>query len=140
MKKIEDLMQEHLADLLCVYLKVYKYHWNLKGENFISIHRYYQEIFEYLVEVIDETAERMRVLGIYCPCSTLEIAKYSKIDEQEGFTLSVDETIAIVSKDLELLIQNILNICKASDDASVGLFNNHELALSKMVWFLSSSL
>jgi len=137
---LEKELQVHLSDLFTLYMKVYKFHWNLKGENFLAIHRYYNEIFDYLATVIDETAERMRALKIYAPCSCVEYCELSKIEEVVGYTMTLEETIAEVIKDLKTINGNLESLYKALDDSSVSLFTNHELQISKQIWFLESSL
>jgi starvation-inducible DNA-binding protein len=135
---LEKELQVHLADLFVLYMKVYKFHWNLKGETFLELHKYYNKIFDYIADVIDETAERMRALKMYAPCSCMEYCELSKIKEVSGYNLSLQESMGEVIQDLNTLNSNLDSLYKVLDDASVSLFTNHSLQFSKQIWFLES--
>ena len=137
---LETMLQKHLADLFAVYMKVYKFHWNLKGGCFIGMHTFYGDVFDRLADMIDETAERMRQLRMYAPCSLMEYAALTKVQEVSGFSLDFEATVAEVHKDLSMLEKNLLELYTFLDEGSLALLSNHELILAKDRWQLESSM
>jgi starvation-inducible DNA-binding protein len=135
---LEKILQVYLADLFVVYMKVYKYHWNVKGEGFLSVHSFYNDVFESLSEIIDATAERMRQLNFYAPCSAMEFCSLTTIKEEQGFSKSVDDTLVDVVADLTSLGTSLQSLYKVLDEGSLGLFTTHDLILSKHQWFANS--
>ncbi|HET9052991.1 MAG TPA: ferritin-like domain-containing protein, partial [Cyclobacteriaceae bacterium] len=47
-----------LADEFVLYAKTLNYHWNVEGNNFMEMHKFYENQFEQLDEIIDSVAER----------------------------------------------------------------------------------
>jgi len=54
-----------LADEFVLYTKTRNYHWNVKGSNFMEMHKFYETLYSELEEVIDVIAERIRSIGHY---------------------------------------------------------------------------
>lgn len=128
-----------LADTFLLYMKVYKFHWNIKGENFISIHKLYNDLYEYLYASVDTIAERMIGLGYYAPCSCIEFVKLGKIVEKEGFDSTIEETISEISNDLGTLIKDLADSYSILDEATVSLLTSFELEIAKFKWLISSN-
>ena len=137
---LEKTLQVHLANLFVVYMKVYKYHWNIKGEGFLAIHKFFNDVFNSLSEIIDETAERMRQLNLYAPCSCVEYCSLSTIKESSGFNVSIEQSIKDIADDLDTLNNGLQVIYRVLDEGTLALFTNHDLILSKHRWFLTSML
>jgi starvation-inducible DNA-binding protein len=62
-EKLIGLLNARLADTIDLYLQTKYAHWNVKGPNFIALHKLFDEIAEELNEYIDEIAERATALG-----------------------------------------------------------------------------
>jgi len=45
-----------LADEFILYAKTRNYHWNVEGNNFMEMHKFYESQFEQLDEIIDNVA------------------------------------------------------------------------------------
>src|SRR6478609_6624946 len=54
-----------LADEHVLYIKTRRAHWNVEGPDFLSIHRFFEEQYKQLEEIIDDVAERIRTIGHY---------------------------------------------------------------------------
>ncbi|MCU0317685.1 MAG: DNA starvation/stationary phase protection protein [Fimbriimonadaceae bacterium] len=61
--KICDVLYLVLADTYALMLKTQNYHWNVRGENFASIHAMTEVQYTELFAAVDEIAERIRALG-----------------------------------------------------------------------------
>ncbi len=60
---IAELLNTLLADEHILYTKTRNYHWNYEGDNFMEMHKFYEGQYEELAEMIDEIAERIRIIG-----------------------------------------------------------------------------
>lgn len=52
-----------LSSWTVFYQKAHTYHWDLKGENFLSLHKHLETLYEESVKHTDEIAERLRQIG-----------------------------------------------------------------------------
>ena len=52
-----------LSSWTVFYQKAHTYHWDLRGENFLSLHKHLQTLYDESVEHTDEIAERLRQIG-----------------------------------------------------------------------------
>jgi starvation-inducible DNA-binding protein len=67
LSKAAIVLSGFLADEFLLYLKTRNAHWNIEGSDFHSMHKFFQGQYEQLDEIIDDAAERIRVLGHYAP-------------------------------------------------------------------------
>lgn len=59
------ILNANLADFYLLLIKTKKYHWDVVGPQFRSLHELWEEHYLALTQNIDDTAERMRALGGY---------------------------------------------------------------------------
>lgn len=52
-----------LSSWTVFYQKAHTYHWDLRGENFLSLHKHFEKLYNESVEHTDEIAERLRQIG-----------------------------------------------------------------------------
>src|SRR5271166_420719 len=62
---IAELLNVLLADEFTLYAKTRNYHWNVAGPSFSEMHKFFEGQYEELDEIMDEVAERVRMLGHY---------------------------------------------------------------------------
>ena len=65
MQAVADKLQVLLADEHILYTKTRNYHWNVVGDNFHEMHLFFEGQYGELAEIIDEIAERIRMIGHY---------------------------------------------------------------------------
>ena len=70
-----------LADSYTVYLKTHKYHWNVTGPMFQTLHVMFEGQYTELALAVDEIAERIRALGTLSPGSYREFGSLTSIPE-----------------------------------------------------------
>ena len=58
-----------LAENTTLYLKSLVFHWNVKGEQFYSLHELFEKHYRELAEANDAIAERLRTIGEDVPLS-----------------------------------------------------------------------
>lgn len=138
-----DLLNRDLSDAYLLLIKTKKYHWDVVGPQFRSLHTLWEEHYEALTINIDKTAERVRTLGGY-PVGTAEgFLKNASIKEHSGDIPTAYGMVENLVVDHEQVIRNLrdhIDNCseKFSDqgtaDFLTGLMEQHE----EMAWMLRS--
>lgn len=138
-----DLLNRDLSDMYLLLIKTKKYHWDVVGPQFKSLHTLFEEQYTLLTQTIDSTAERVRALGGY-PVGTAEgFLKYASIKEDAGNLPTAYGMVENLVNDHEQVIRNLReHIDKAGDDFHdqgtadflTGLMEGHE----EMAWMLRS--
>lgn len=138
-----ELLNHDLADAYLLLIKTKKYHWDVTGPQFRSLHQLWEEHYEALTQNIDAVAERVRALGGY-PIGTAEgFIKYATIKEHIGDLPLATDMVARLVDDHEQIIRNLrehINQCdeqfkdQGTADFLTGLMEQHE----EMAWMLRS--
>lgn len=138
-----ELLNHDLADAYLLLIKTKKYHWDVVGPQFRSLHQLWEEHYEALTVNIDKIAERVRTLGGY-PLGTAEgFLKYASIKEHIGDLPLATEMVARLVDDHEQIIRNLrehIDQCdeqyndQGTADFLTGLMEQHE----EMAWMLRS--
>ena len=56
-------LNQNLADVQVLYVKLHNYHWNIKGPHFWGIHNVTEGYYDYLAKQYDDIAERILQLN-----------------------------------------------------------------------------
>lgn len=138
-----ELLNCDLADAYLLLIKTKKYHWDVVGPQFRTLHELWEEQYEALTESIDSMAERIRALGGY-PVGTAEgFLKHGSIQEHSGDIPAATEMVARLVSDHEQIIRNLrdhIDQCseefhdEGTADFLTGLMEGHE----EMAWMLRS--
>jgi starvation-inducible DNA-binding protein len=137
------LLNQDLSDLYLILVKTKKYHWDVVGPQFRTLHQLWEEQYESLTETIDSCAERIRTLGGY-PVGTMEgFLKLASIKEHPGDIPNATEMVSRLVQDHEQIIRNLrqhIEQCSESfhdegtADFLTGLMEQHEA----IAWMLRS--
>ena len=138
-----QLLNQDLADFYLLLIKTRKYHWDVVGPQFRTLHQMWQEQYEALTENIDACAERVRALGDY-PLGTAEsFLKHTSLQEHPGDLPTAQEMVERLVIDHEQIIRNLrqhIDLCsqqfhdEGTADFLTGLMEQHE----EMAWMLRS--
>jgi starvation-inducible DNA-binding protein len=93
-----------LADAVLLYTKTRKFHWNVKGNSFMELHKLFEKQYNQLEEAIDEIAERINKLGTNTPGTMEEFLKMTNLKEGPGKYPSQGEMLKELLKDHETII------------------------------------
>ena len=144
-KGVIDLLNIDIADLYLLLIKTKKYHWDVVGPQFRTLHQLWEEHYETLTMTIDKTAERVRTLGGYPIGSAEEFIKHSTIKEHPGDLPNTNQMVENLVGDHEQVIRNLrehVDQCAeefhdaGTADFLTGLMEQHE----EMAWMLRSFL
>lgn len=141
-KPVVDHLNELLANYHIHYQKLRGCHWNVKGQNFFTLHIKFEELYNNAVITIDELAERILTLG-KPPVSTFaDYIKTSQIKEINTIGLKDTSMVKALIDDMATLIsleRDIMEISeKAGDDGTNDMINKFMQFKEKNTWMLRS--
>ena len=91
---VVNLLNQDLSDAYLLVIKTKKYHWDVVGPQFRTLHQLWEEHYEAISENIDAYAERVRALGGY-PVGTAEgFLKHATLREHPGDLPNANEMVA----------------------------------------------
>lgn len=138
-----ELLNRVVADSYLLLIKTKKYHWDVVGPQFLTLHQLWEEHYEALTENIDSCAERIRTLGGF-PVGTAEgFLKLASIKEDAGTVPTATEMVSRLVDAHEMVIRNLrkfVDQCseefhdEGTADFLTGLMEQHE----EIAWMLRS--
>src|SRR5437762_13554040 len=88
--QVSDLLNNRLAEAIDLQTQVKQAHWNVKGPQFIALHKLFDEINDAVVEYVDLLAERVVQLGGTAEGTARAVAERSELPEYP-LTISTGE-------------------------------------------------
>lgn len=143
--KVADSLNRLLADEHILYVKTRNAHWNVEGPDFSSKHKFFEEQYLQLADIIDAVAERVRSIGHYADASLQRFLKLTHLSEKTGELNTSAGFIKDLLEDHESIITFLReNISRFADDWHdqgtsdfiTGIMEAHE----KMAWMLRAHL
>lgn len=143
--EVAQSLSKILADEYVLYTKTRKAHWNIEGPDFYNKHKFFEEQYNQLDEIIDEVAERIRKLGHYAPASLKEFLALTHLSEDDRQKNDSQGYLKMLLADHESILihlrENINNYAGplkdlGSSDYITGLMEKHET----MAWMLRAHL
>ena len=93
---LAELLNQNLATLADLYSQTKHAHWNVKGPQFWSLHKLFDELAEGVEEHVDEVAERLTALGGVAKGTVRMAAESSKLEEfPDGIQSGMDVVKAL---------------------------------------------
>ncbi|MCU0552630.1 MAG: DNA starvation/stationary phase protection protein [Leptolyngbya sp. Prado105] len=138
-----ELLNRDIADSYLLLIKTKKYHWDVVGSQFRSLHKLWEEQYEALTEAIDQYAERVRALGGYPVGTAQGFLDLAELEEHPGQVPLATDMVSRLVLDHESVIRNLREqVDRCSDefhdegtaDFLTGLMEQHE----EMAWMLRS--
>ena len=142
-EEIRGALSKFLADVYAIYLKTQKFHWNVKGDQFFSLHLMLEKQYEEMAEEIDEVAERIQTLGFTVEASFGIFKDLTTIPE-EGNIGSAKEMLELLIQGHEVIVRNGRYLAtmaeKHADVATVDMMGRRIGGHEKILWMLRSHL
>ncbi|HEX9711313.1 MAG TPA: DNA starvation/stationary phase protection protein Dps [Actinomycetota bacterium] len=79
--QVAGLLNERLADVIDLATQAKQAHWNVKGPQFIALHKLFDEIHDAVQEYVDLLAERVVQLGGIAEGTVRIVAERSELTE-----------------------------------------------------------
>ena len=128
---------------LTLYLKTHKYHWNVTGPMFQTLHLMFEAQYTELAMAVDEIAERIRALGALSPGSCREFTALNSVGEDEDEP-NASEMIRRLVKGQETVVRTARAAFpaaeQAGDQATIDLLTRRMQVHEKAAWMLRSLL
>jgi starvation-inducible DNA-binding protein len=141
---VTQLLNERLADLIDLHLQTKQAHWNVKGPNFIALHKLFDEVADEVEEHVDDVAERITALGGTAEGTVGAVAKRTQLpaypvtisagrDHVEAFSTA----LATVAKAVRAAIDKSAEL---GDADTADLFTGISRDIDKKLWFVEAHL
>jgi starvation-inducible DNA-binding protein len=141
--KVANGLSRLLADTYSLYLKTHKFHWNVQGQMFQTLHLMFETQYTELALAVDLIAERIRSLGAFAPGSYSEFAKLTSVKDSAGRPNARD-MIAELVHDHETVIRGARSLFpeaeSAGDQSTLDLLTQRMQLHEKTCWMLRSLL
>lgn len=132
---VSSLLTAVLADAMVLYSKTRKFHWNVKGNSFMELHKLFEAQYTQLEEAIDEIAERINKLGSPVIGTLKEFIENSSLKETPGKNPDQNGMLKELLNDHETVIKALRKHIEDCDekykdavtaDFLTGLMAQHE--------------
>lgn len=131
-----------LAESYTLYLKTHKYHWNVTGPSFQTLHTMFETQYSELALAVDEIAERIRVMGQKSPGSYVEFAELSKVKDDPQSGISASDMVKNLLADHEQVVRTAKEMLPlldgANDEGTNSLLGARIEYHEKTAWMLNS--
>lgn len=140
---VVELLNRDVADAYLLLIKTKKFHWDVVGPQFRSLHQMWEEHYQALTTNIDAMAERVRTLGGFPVGTAQGFLSNASIKEQPDNIPLATEMVGQLVDDHEQVIRNLrehVDACseqfhdQGTADFLTGLMEQHE----EMAWMLRS--
>lgn len=141
MKKVE-LLNKYLSNLAVLIVKLHNLHWNVVGQQFMSIHSFTEGQYDTYFGYYDDVAEALKMQGQRPLVRMKDYLAVASIQELEDKNFSPCEVLSIVKADMEemnQLAKEIREVAGEEDDFAVSnMMEDHIAANKKQLWFIES--
>ena len=129
-----------LADVFALYLKTKNFHWHVSGPHFRDYHLMFDEQADQIFGITDAIAERVRKIGGKTIHSVAEIARTTRVLENEKDYVEPSDMVAELrddNKDLVARLRATHEVCSEHNDvASTSLVGQWIDDAERRHWFL----
>lgn len=143
-RRVVEGLSIYLANLNILYVKLHNLHWNVVGIGFFDLHEKTGELYEAIAQQLDQTAERIKMLGCYPPASMREYIEIGTIEELPSENFSTPCVAKIILDDfctMLKLVRRIDSVNKETPDScTAGLLGDAMCFFEKHIWFFKAYL
>ena len=140
--ELNALMNQRLADAVDLQSQVKQAHWNVKGPNFIGLHKLFDEVDEAVESYVDLIAERIVQLGGIAEGTVRVAASRSRLPE---YPLDIADGTAHVEALARALstfgqtARTTIDETDALDDKDTAdIFTEISRGIDKWLWFVEA--
>jgi starvation-inducible DNA-binding protein len=140
--QVAELLNRRLADALDLQSQCKQAHWNVKGPQFIALHKLFDDVYADVTEYADLLAERIVQLGGVAYGTVRDVAEASEMDEYptsissgEDHVKSLSAAIAAFASRMRLAIGETDDL---DDAATVDICTEITRGADKWLWFIEA--
>ena len=139
-RKMIELLNQQLADVLDLGLQAKQAHWNVKGPHFIGLHELFDKLAEGLAELTDDIAERAIELGGVALGTIQIVTKQSRLAAYPLNISSGEDHVVALSSALANFGASTRDAIdtagKGGDADTADLFTEVSRGVDKLLWFV----
>ena len=143
-KEMITMLNQELADMSDLYSQTKQAHWNVKGEQFISLHRLFDEFAAALTDYVDDIAERSVQLGGTAMGTNRMSAAETRLKEYPSEAMDSMEHVQQLVERYAMVAAStraaIDTADKAEDVDTADLMTEISRGMDKWLWFLEAHL
>ncbi len=141
---VAESLQRNLATTISLYLKLKKFHWDIRGRHFRDLHLAYDEFIEKIFPSIDIQAERLVMLGGSPVAAPSDLARYSVVQVPTETIHDAREQLTALVDDFTRVARGYRDDSKAVDDAedpaTADIYNAILHIIDEVRWMLQATL
>ena len=141
---LNNAINVYIANIGVGYIKLHNLHWNVVGSQFKAVHEYLESLYDAFADVLDETAELLKMAGAQPVGSLKGYLAIATIKELGDEAVDQKKALEITLADLETLRDQAAAVRALADKDDVfgvaNLMEDHVTNYAKQIWFLRSML
>jgi len=138
--QVAELLNRRLADAIDLQSQCKQAHWNVKGPQFIALHKLFDEVYADVTEYVDLLAERIVQLGGLAHGTVRDVAEASSLDEYPTNIATGEDHVKNLSAALAAFGSRIRVAIGETDDlddaASADICTQVSRGIDKWLWFV----
>lgn len=138
------LLNARLADVIDLQLQSKQAHWNVRGPDFIALHKLFDEVAEKVEEYVDEIAERITALGGIAEAGLSLLAERTQLPPYppkiDASLAHVDALATALASFGKLAREGIDTADEAGDAGTADLFTQISRGIDQQLWFVEAHL
>ncbi len=142
--ELVELLNRRLADCIDLQTQTKTAHWNVKGPNFIALHKLFDEINEAVENYVDLIAERAVQLGGVAEGTVRVVARRSELEEYPLDIASGERHVEALSNALAAFGERARRAIDRSDALAdrdtADIFTEISRGIDKWLWFVEAHL
>jgi len=140
--QVIDLLNQRLADAIDLQLQAKQAHWNVKGLQFIALHKLFDEIYGAVEDYVDLLAERIVQLGGVAEGTGAIVAERSELPQYPLNLSSGEQHVWALSNALARFGERIRRTIDETDDLgdvdATDICTEISRGVDKWLWFVEA--
>ena len=140
--QVADLLNRRLADALDLQSQCKQAHWNVKGPQFIALHKLFDDVYQDVTEYADLLAERIVQLGGVAYGTARDVAETSELDEYPNSISTGEDHVKSLSAALAAFGSRMRRAIDETDElddaATADLCTEITRGTDKWLWFVEA--
>ena len=137
-----EMLNQRLADAIDLQTQCKQAHWNVKGPEFIGLHKLFDEVNEAVEEYVDLVAERAVQLGGVAEGTARIVARRSELDEYPTSAVTGPDHVDALSSALAAFGENVRRSIdemeELGDADTMDMLTDISRGTDKWLWFVEA--
>lgn len=138
------ILHKRLADAIDLQTQIKIAHWNVKGPRFIGLHELFDEVYEKVVEMVDDIAERLVALGGSTQENVQNVVKNTCLTpypvEITGGIAHVKAVAKVLGEFSGKLYESLEKCAELGDPGTEDILTGMTTVVDQYIWFVEAHL